>query len=152
MPPLISPERPDAPDAQALVAELDAHLALFYPVESRHGFSVAKLLTENVAFFVSRYDGAPAGCGGLKLVGRDYGEIKRMWVRPQYRGLGLGKLMLDHLVEYARQQGVGIVRLETGIHQREAIGLYEQAGFQRIRPFAEYTDDPLSRCYEKRLH
>src|SRR5262245_1082157 len=105
MPAIITPERPDAPDAHTLIGELDAHLALFYPVESRHGFSVAKLLAEKVAFFVTRYDGAPAGCGGLKLFGREYGEIKRMFVRPPYRGLGLGRLMLDHLVEYARQQG-----------------------------------------------
>ena len=120
-------------------------------MESRHGFSVAKLLAENVAFFVTRYDGAPAGCGGIKLFGRDYGEVKRMFVRPEYRGLGLGRLMLDHLVRYAQDHGVGLVRLETGIHQQEAIGLYERAGFRRIGPFGEYTDDPLSLFYERRL-
>ncbi|MGH7359404.1 MAG: GNAT family N-acetyltransferase, partial [Candidatus Rokuibacteriota bacterium] len=102
MPHVIASARPDTPDAQALIAELEAHLASFYPVESRHGFSVAKLLAENVAFFVTRYDGAPAGCGGIKLFGRDYGEVKRMFVRPEYRGLGLGRLMLDHLVRYAQ--------------------------------------------------
>ena len=151
MPALISPERPDTPDAQALIAELEAHLASFYPVESRHGFSVAKLLAENVAFFVTRHDGAPAGCGGIKLFGTDYGEVKRMFVRPPYRGLGLGRLMLDHLIGYARRNGVNLVRLETGIYQPEAISLYERAGFHRIAPFGDYTDDPLSLCYEKRL-
>jgi len=148
---VIRSERPDSPDAQALIEELETHLASLYPVESRHGLSVAKLLAENVAFFVTRYDGAPAGCGGIKLVGEDYGEVKRMFVRPGYRGLGLGKLMLDHLVGYAREHGIGLVRLETGIHQQEAIALYERAGFRRIAPFGAYTDDPLSRCYEKRL-
>ena len=151
MPAVISPERPDAPDAQSLIAELEAQLALFYPVASRHGYSVAKLLTENVAFFVTRYDGAPAGCGGIKLFGDDYREEKRKIVRPQDRGLGLGRLMLDHLVAYARQHGVHLVRLETGIHQQEAIALYERAGFYRIAPFGEYTVHPLSRCYEKPL-
>jgi GNAT superfamily N-acetyltransferase len=148
---VIDPERPDTPDAQALIEELDAHLSLAYPIESRHGFSVAKLLTENVAFFVTRYDGAPAGCGGIKLFGTEFGEVKRMFVRPQYRGLGLGKLMLDRLVGYARERGMSLVRLETGIHQPEAISLYERAGFYRIAPFGDYTDDPLSLCYEKRL-
>ena len=152
MPALISPERPDMPDAQTLIEDLEAHLASFYPVESRHGFSVAKLLAENVVFFVTRWDGAPAGCGGIKLFGTDYGELKRMFVRPRFRGLGLGKLMLDHLVRYAHEHGVGLVRLETGIHQEEAIRLYERAGFQRIGPFGEYTDDPLSLFYERRLH
>jgi len=47
--------------------------------------------------------------------------------------------------------GLGVVRLETGIHQREAIALYESGGFRRIGPFGPYTDDPLSRCYEKAI-
>ncbi len=145
----ITQERPDHPDAQTLVEELEAHLATLYPVTSRHGFSVDKLLREGVAFFLSRVDGQAAGCGGVLLVGSDYAELKRMYVRPNYRGQGLGRQMLDHLVEYAREHGLSIVRLETGIHQREAIALYVRGGFRRISPFGPYTDDPLSRCYEK---
>jgi ribosomal protein S18 acetylase RimI-like enzyme len=57
----------------------------------------------------------------------------------------------EHLVAHARAQGLGVVRLETGIYQREAIALYERGGFRRIRPFGPYTDDPLSRCYEKAI-
>jgi ribosomal protein S18 acetylase RimI-like enzyme len=89
----------------------------------------------------------PAGCGGIKLFGTEYGEIKRMWVRPQFRGLGFGKLMLDHLADYAKRQGVGILRLETGIHQHAAIRLYEREGFKRIPPFGNYRVDPVSLCY-----
>jgi len=74
-----------------------------------------------------------------------------MYVRPKSRGLGFAKLLLEHLAEYARSHGVGILRLETGIHQHAAIGLYEQAGFRRIPPFGQYRDDPVSRCYEKRI-
>ncbi len=74
-----------------------------------------------------------------------------MYVRPQFRGLGLGKAMLDHLADHAQKQGISLLRLETGIHQTEAIGLYKQMGFQQIGPFGEYKDDPLSRFYEKRL-
>jgi ribosomal protein S18 acetylase RimI-like enzyme len=74
-----------------------------------------------------------------------------MYVRPRFRGIGLAKLMLNHLAEYARGRGVGLVRLETGIHQHAAIGLYEGAGFRRIPPFGEYRDDPLSLFFEKRL-
>jgi GNAT superfamily N-acetyltransferase len=134
-----------------LIEELETYLTPLYPAESRHGFSVEKLIREGVAFFVTRCDGAPAGCGGIKLYGSDYGEIKRMFVRPQYRGLGLGKLMLDHLVEYGRQHGMKVIRLETGIHQLEAMGLYEQAGFRRRPPFGEYREDPLSVFFEKQL-
>jgi putative acetyltransferase len=148
---VITPERPDTPEAIVLIDELETHLASLCPAASRHGFSVEKLLREEVAFFLLRAEGTPAACGGIKLFGTDYGELKRMYVRPRFRGRGFGKLMLDHLADYARQQGISLLRLETGIHQREAIGLYERMGFQRIPPFPPYRRDPLSRCYEKRL-
>ena len=134
-----------------MILELEAHLEPLYPVVSRHGFSVDRLLTEGVDFFLLRADGRPACCGGILLVDGEYGEIKRMYVRPQFRGLGFGKRLLDHLAGHARSHGVTLLRLETGVHQLEAIGLYEKMGFQRIPPFGPYTDDPLSLCYEKRL-
>jgi len=134
-----------------LIAELDALLEPIYPSESRHGFSVQKLIADAVAFFVIRESGAPAGCAGIKLFGTEYGEIKRMYVRPGFRGLGLGKLLLDHLADYARSHGIGFLRLETGVHQHAAIRLYEQEGFQRIPAFGAYREDPVSLCYEKRI-
>ena len=100
MPTIITPERPDSPDASALIEELEAHLAPLYPTESRHGYSVAKLIAQNVAFFVVRRDNIAAGCGGIQLFGTEYGELKRMYVRPQFRGLGLAKLLLDHLAKH----------------------------------------------------
>ena len=148
---VIAAERPDTPDATALIEELEAHLASFYPIESRHGLSVARLLSEQVAFFVTRHDGEAAGCGGVKLVGREYAEIKRMYVRPRFRGLGLGRRMLEHLTDYARKHELPLLRLETGIHQHEAIALYERSGFRRIPPFGPYREDPVSLCYEKAL-
>lgn len=148
---VISLERPDTADARALITELEAHLAPLYPVESRHGYSVEKLIDEDVAFFIIRVNATPAGCGGVKLFGTDYAEIKRMYIRRQFRGLGLAKLMLDHLTNYAHDRNVSVLRLETGIHQHEAIGLYERAGFQSIPPFGDYKPDPLSRFFEKRI-
>src|SRR5688500_5154890 len=116
MPATITREQPDSAAAMELIAELEAHLSEFYPVESRHGFSVEKLLREGVVFFVIWPDGGAAGCGGIQVVGSEYGELKRMYVRPALRGSGLGKLMLEHLEKYAREQGVPLLRLETGIH------------------------------------
>ncbi len=151
MPTVIVAERPDSADAMALIAELEAVLSPQYAPESRHGFSVEKLLRQGVAFFVIRVDGAAAGCGGILMVGNDYGEVKRMFVRPQFRGLGLAQLMLDHLAAYCQQYGAHVLRLETGIYQTEAIRLYERYGFVRIPPFGDYFEDPVSLCYEKRL-
>jgi GNAT superfamily N-acetyltransferase len=151
LPVVIAPERPDSPDAIALISELEAILEPLYPRTSRHGLSVEQLIAQDVAFFVLRSGGTPASCGGVQLFGADYGEVKRMYVRPQFRGSGFGKRMLSHLADHALTQGVSVLRLETGIHQREAISLYEAWGFRRISPFGHYKEDPLSLFFEKRL-
>ena len=152
MPTTIELERPDTADAVELIAELEAHLEPLYPSKSRHGYSVEKLIAQGVAFFVLRDGGTPAGCGGIQLFGTEYGELKRMYVRPRFRGLGFGKLIVARLEGHARAHGVDVVRLETGIHQAAAIHLYERIGFRRIPPFGSYVEDPLSLCYEKRLN
>jgi GNAT superfamily N-acetyltransferase len=150
----ITATSPDAPDAIILIGELETQLDPLYPRASRHGLSVAQLLDQGVAFFLIRSEGEPVGCGGVKLVGADdgdYGEVKRMYVRPPFRGRGLAREILDHLALYALAQGVTLLRLETGIHQHDAIALYERWGFTRISPFGEYKEDPLSLFFEKRI-
>ena len=144
----IEPERPDAPDAVALILELEDHLAPQYPATSRHGFSVERLIAEDVAFFVLRADGRPAACGGVLIVPGEYAEVKRMYVRPEFRGRGYARRILERLVDHARAGGATILRLETGIHQRAAIALYERFGFRPIGPFGPYVEDPLSRFFE----
>ena len=142
---------PDSADAIQLIRELDEHLLAHpYPEQSRHAFSVEKLLREGVVFFVTYYEGQLAGCGGVKMFD-DYGEVKRMFVRPVHRGRGLGKAMLNRLAEHVRMKNVNLLRLETGIYEVEAISLYEGFGFQRRAPFGEYQEDPLSVYLEKSL-
>jgi putative acetyltransferase len=154
MDPVITRERPDHPDAEALVLELEDHLAARYPAESRHGFSVSQLVDQGVDFFVLREDGVPAGCGGILFVDdgdERYGEIKRMYVRDAFRGRRYGRRILERLADEARRRGVAVLRLETGIEQVEAIALYEAMGFRRRPRFGPYREDPLSPCYELRL-
>jgi len=149
MPAVIAAERPDSPDAVALIEELDAYLIPLYPIEAHYGYDVEKLLRRDVAFFVIRVDGVAAGCCGVQLVGTErgssveepYGEIKRMYVRPAFRGQGLAKLMLAHLAGYVQERGIGLLRLETGIYQPEAMSLYERYGFQRTGAFGDYPVD-----------
>jgi putative acetyltransferase len=152
---VIVAERADTADAQTLIDELEGYLAPMYPSESRHGYSVEKLVREGVAFYVMRYNEELAGCGGVQLYLNDpadrFGEVKRMYVRPQWRGKGLAKRMLEQLADHTLQHGVNVLRLETGIYQTEAIGLYERLGFVQIGPFGAYRLDPLSLYYEKRL-
>ena len=152
----IAAERPDSPDAQALIRELEAHLEPRYPAASRHGYSVRRLLDEGVDFYVLRSDGRAAACGGVLVVppidgDPGYGEVKRMYVRPEFRGAGFGRAILQRLADRARERGVGALRLETGIHQVEAIGLYEQAGFRTRGPFGSYVEDPNNCYFERRL-
>jgi putative acetyltransferase len=147
----ITRERPDTADAQMLINELERHLAGLYPIQSRHGLSVARLLEERVAFFVLRYADDPAGCGGVQCFGKEYAELKRMYVRPDYRRKGLGDQIVKHLEAYAQAQGIGIIRLETGIYQEAAIRLYERMGYQKIPPFGDYEDGPHNLFYEKAI-
>jgi GNAT superfamily N-acetyltransferase len=144
----IEVESPGSPAARQIIAELEAELDPLYPDESQHGYSVDKLLSEGVDFFLVRHGGEAVGCGGIQLFGSEYGELKRMYIRPPYRGLGLGRQLIDRLIEHARLHGVSVLRLETGIHQDEAIRLYEGMGFRQIPPFAPYQPDPLSLFYE----
>ena len=150
-------EHPGSENASGLIAELDAYLSPLYPQESQHGYSVEKLVQQRVDFFVLYHGGEPAGCGGVQFFddpqdsGGAYGELKRMYVRREYRGRGFARLLLEHLEELALEKGVTTMRLETGIHQPEAVGLYEKSGYYRIPPFGGYWDDPVSLCYEKRL-
>lgn len=140
----ITQTSPDAPDAIQLIDELEEHLESFgYPRESRHGFSVEKLIREGVPFFVIYQEATPIGCGGIKLF-PDYGEIKRMFIRPAWQGKGYAKAMLHHLADHALQHNITLLRLETGIHQIPAIKLYESFGFTRCGPFGEYREDPVS--------
>jgi len=147
----IQQERPDHPDAVVLIGELDGLLQPLYKSESRHGFSVNRLIDEGVHFFVVRADQQLVACGGVLFVNTAFGEVKRMYVRPAARGTGIARLLLEHLEAFTLHHGITLMRLETGIHQTAAIRLYERMGYVRIPPFPPYTDDPVSVCYEKRL-
>ncbi|SDF00510.1 putative acetyltransferase [Massilia sp. PDC64] len=134
-----------------MLARLDAYCAALYPAESNHLMDIASLMQGDVLFLVARdVDGAAVGCAAL-VNRQDYGEVKRMFVDERRRGLGTGRKLLEHLVMFARMSGLSVLRLETGIHQPEAIGLYERLGFERRMPFGDYKEDPLSLFMEKRL-
>ncbi len=147
---LIAAADPTAADACALVVALDGSLAALYPPESNHGLSLEVLRGPDVRFVVARRAGAAIGCGALRLAA-GFAEIKRMYVRPEARGAGVGRRLLDHLERLAAASGCSLVRLETGVAQPEAIALYERSGYRPIAPFPPYAPDPLSLFMEKVL-
>jgi putative acetyltransferase len=143
------------PPCQAGVIRLlelsNAYAASLYPADSNHMLPLDELEQDNVSFFVARAGETVLGCAALVGHADGTGEIKRMFVDEAARGLKLGKLLLARLEEEALRRQIDIVRLETGIYQPEAIGLYRKAGYVDIPPFGDYTADPLSLFMEKRL-
>lgn len=147
----IALERPDQPDALALIDELDAYQVPLYPAESHHGVDVSVLLQPNAAFAVARDEtGQAVGCGAVWCV-PEYGELKRMYVRPKCRGKGVARALMDFLEEQAKARGCAAMTLETGIRQHEAIALYRRAGYEFCAPFGSYAEDPNSVFMRKPL-
>lgn len=128
-------------DVCALLQELNATLAVHYAPEQRHGLALEQLFQPSIRFFIAYLDRTPVGCGGVALFD-DYAEVKRMYVRPSARGQGVAKAILTRLADQARAAGLPILRLETGLHQTEAIGLYERFGFSRCAAFGPYAVMP----------
>lgn len=152
----IAQESPNQPDIIALLDASDQYHAALYPSESNHLVGIDSLMTPESRFLVARSrDGQALGCGAL-LLSEDTGivtaELKRMWVDPATRGSGLGGRLLDALQSAAIQEGASVLRLETGINQPEAIGLYRASGFLERGPFGSYVADPLSIFMEKAVN
>lgn len=87
------------------------------------------------------HDGRPAGCVALRDLGDGVCEMKRMFVPEDLRGLGVGRALAKRVLADARAAGYSRMRLDTSRNQNEAITLYESAGFRRIRPYYEMSDD-----------
>lgn len=146
--------RLDSELARELIGELDAELAAAYPEEGANHF---RLDPDEVgpgrgAFVVATADsGSPLGCGAVRVIAPDVAELKRMYVRPTGRGLGVGAALLAALEQRAVALGARRLLLETGVRQEAALRLYARAGFRRVASFGEYVDSPLSVCLAKSL-
>jgi putative acetyltransferase len=148
---LITIADPGDPPVKAMVEELDAYLVPLYPAESNHLLDIETLRQPEMRFFAAFRGDEVLAIGGCWLHG-DYAEVKRIYVTPSARGLGLAKRILQRIEDEAVASGRLIARLETGIHQPESLGLYRRLGFQECGPFGDYpADDPNSVFMEKRL-
>jgi putative acetyltransferase len=150
--PTIAPDDPTLPEVAGLLEASEALAHALYPSESVHMLPIAALSGADVRFLVARDAGGEAlGCAALVLDGAGAAEIKRMFVRAEARGRGLGAALLTQLETDARDLGVALIRLETGVRQPEAVRLYRRFGYRIRGPFAPYGPDPLSIFMEKRL-
>jgi putative acetyltransferase len=148
----IAVEDPAQPEIEALLKDGECHSAELYPAESIHHLALDVLRAANVRFHVARNgEGRAVATGALVLHG-SWAEIKRMWVIPAARGLGISRKVLETLEARARSEGVRFLRLETGSDNQVALRLYARAGFAMRDIFADYRPDPLSAFMEKDLH
>jgi GNAT superfamily N-acetyltransferase len=125
-------------EVRELIGELDRTLGAEYPPEQQHGLTLEGIFQPHVRFFVARLDGAAVGCGGVALFAT-FAEVKRMYVRPDARGRGIGDALLSRIESEAKSAGLDVLRLETGDKQVAAMRLYDRAGFRPCAAFGDYA-------------
>jgi len=116
------------------------------PPESVHALDLTALKAPNITFWSVYSADVLVGCGALKELAVDHGEIKSMRVKATYRGRGIAKILLNYLISEARSRGYRKISLETGSMAffEPARNLYQDAGFTHCAPFADYIEDPNS--------
>lgn len=150
---VIATDDPRAADVRALLATHLDFAGEHSPPEDVHALDVDGLVEEGVSFFSLREDGDLLGVGALKEIEHGHVEIKSMHTSQSARGTGVGRALLDHLLETARARGYERVSLETGTMEAFAAAraLYASAGFTECPPYAGYWDSPYSVCMTKTL-
>jgi DNA-binding MarR family transcriptional regulator/GNAT superfamily N-acetyltransferase len=134
---------------ESYYAELDQRFDTGFDLSRAISTSAEDLTEPAGLLLVARLHGEPIGCGALKLHGDVPFYIKRMWVAPQARGLGVGRRILSELEDHARRGGATVVHLETNKTLTEAVSLYRSAGYVEVAPF---NDEPYAhRWFAKRL-
>ncbi len=149
----IAVEDPGSPDArwclEQYFAELDARFESGFDASLSISADAHELTPPAGALLIARMQGRPVGCGAIKFHPGAPAELKRMWVAPEARGMGLGRRILLDLERLARDRGVRVVRLETNRALGEAIALYRDSGFLEV---AAFNDEAYAHhWFEKRL-
>lgn len=146
-------EDPTTPDArwciQQYIAELNVRFDAGWDPARSISAEPDELMPPAGALLIARLRGQAIGCGALKFHGRAPAELKRMWIAPDARGLGLGRRLLQELERHARQAGARVVRLETNRALKEAIQLYRSSGYREVPAF---NSEPYAHhWFEKKL-
>jgi len=142
----IQPDDPSRPDVLALLEEHLRNMHELSPPESVHALDVSGLQRPEITLWSVREEGILLGCGALKELDREHGEVKSMRTPQSLRRRGAGRAVLVHIIEEGRRRGYKRLNLETGPGEafRPALRLYESLGFRYCGPFADYKLDPHS--------
>lgn len=141
---------PRNPQAIALLEQSHALMQSLFPAEANHYLSIDALCEPNIRFFIAREGTELLGTGAVAL--KDgYGEVKSMFTGEAARGKGVAAAILRAIEDCARDEGLAMLKLETGSLLHDAHRLYERQGFSRCGPFGAYEEAEFSLFYEKPL-
>ena len=146
--------RPAALDADVSVELIEAvqqEYVVRYGTRDITELAVAEFTPPQGIFIIGWDADQPVSCGGVRLVSPGLGELKRMYVAPAARRRGIARAMLANLEDQARALGAVRLRLESGLHQPEALSLYASAGYVETEPFGHYAGARLARHLGKSL-
>ena len=141
------------PEIAALLQEHLRDMNAVSPPESKHALDLSGLRKPEITFWTVWDGRSLVGCGALKQLSTDHGEIKSMRTAAAQRNRGVGSLMLGHIIEEARRREYRRLSLETGSMEffRPAHRLYQRFGFEPCGPFGSYREDPNSLFFAKSL-
>jgi GNAT superfamily N-acetyltransferase len=142
----------DSVDAQALTDEMTREVSALYGSTGGPSTLTREMFEPpDGRFLVGYLDEVPVAIAGFRKVHDGLAQAQRVFVAASVRGQGIAAKLMGHLEALAVDAGYQTLRLETGVRQPAAIRLYEGLGYTPIKPFAPYENDPLSRCYAKRI-
>jgi GNAT superfamily N-acetyltransferase len=142
----------DSPASRALTAEVQREYVERYGGPDEGPIAAAEFEGPHGVFVVGYVGEEPVAMAGLRRHGEVGAvELKRMFVRPGWRGQGLSRVLLAEMERRAADLGAARVILETGQRQPEALALYRSSGYEPIAPFGYYAEAPLSVCLGKRV-
>jgi putative acetyltransferase len=144
-------EDPTAGDAATLIGELITFITELYPEDEDEPPMPWTAKDIAPTFVVARVGGVAAGCGALVSLTDGALEVVRIYVRPDFRGLGVADRVLARLEDLARDRGARVLMLRCGPRQPHALKLYERNGYVRRQAFAYHREDPTNIFYEKAL-
>ena len=149
----VAPEDPRSEVVQELLSAFieDVRRRYHTPPADVGTFDPKLVSVPRSVFLVARRDNAAIGCGALVPMDDYHVEVKRMYVRPEERGKGVARMILEELERFAREFDYDAMRLETGVNQPESIALYGKGGFYRIPNFPPFAGDDSAVCFEKRI-
>lgn len=147
----IDVESPLTDEVRTLIAELNTVLLALSPPEACYHLTVEEMADPTVTVWIARDGDAAIGCGALKRHSDTVGEVKRMFTRPAWQGQGVGRHVLDKILETAEREELKTLVIETGDQHPAAWAIYEKAGFTRCGPVLDYPDSPYSVFYQKQL-